>query len=111
MLNLIHTVPRDFLPEAGSQLILRGLNEAEALKLLKQEGFTSYIRSFICCQVLTGHIGVKVKSSKKNCPLPTKDTPTLIAAPIFLRKVDPKEILNEEEILATSVKWMLAELS
>jgi hypothetical protein len=49
------------LPEAGTQLTLRGLSEADAAERLQQEGFTSYIRSFICCQVLTGHIGVKVK--------------------------------------------------
>lgn len=112
MFNLIHTVPSKFLPEAGAQLILRGLEEAEAIELIQKEGFTPYIRSFLCCQVLTGRIGVKIRSSKKACPLPTKETPTLIAAPNFRRKmIDPSEVLSEEEILATPVKWMLAELS
>lgn len=111
MLNLIHAVPKKFMPEADAQLILRGLKEAEAVELLKQEGFTSYIRSFICCQVLTGHIGIKVKPSKKYCPPPTKDTPTLISVPLFKRSIESGEILSEEEILATPVKWMLAELS
>ena len=110
MLNLIHTVPKDLLPDAGTQITLRGLTEAEAVERLKQEGFTSYIRSFICCQVLTGHIGVKVKPSKKTCPLPTPDTPTLIAVPLFQRFVDSSEILSEEEILATPIKWALADL-
>jgi hypothetical protein len=63
MFNLIHTVPQKFLPEAGAQLILRGLEEAEAIELIQKEGFTPYIRSFLCCQVLTGRIGVKIRSS------------------------------------------------
>lgn len=49
MLNLIHAVPKKFMPEADTQLILRGLNEAEAVELIKQEGFTPYIRSFNRC--------------------------------------------------------------
>jgi hypothetical protein len=42
--------------------------------------------------------------------LPTPDTPTLIAVPLFQRFVDSSEILSEEEILATPIKWALADL-
>jgi hypothetical protein len=110
MLNLTHIVPKDFFPEAGGQLVLRGISEAEALERLKQEGFRPYIRSFTCCQVLTGRIGIKIRSTKTRCPLPTPDSPTLIAAPVFQRFLDPQEALSEEEILGTLIKWMLAEL-
>jgi hypothetical protein len=111
MLNLTHIVPKDFLPEAGAQLVLRGISEAEAVEMLNQDGFKPYIRSFTCCQVLTGRIGVKIRSTKKRCPLPTPDTPTLIASPVFQRFLDPQEVLSEEEILGTPIKWMLVELS
>ncbi|QQE67713.1 hypothetical protein GFS31_44260 (plasmid) [Leptolyngbya sp. BL0902] len=110
MLNLIYTLPRAFFPAAGGQLVLRGISEAEAVEQLKQEGFRPYIRSFPCCQVLTGRIGVKIRTTKKRCPLPTPDSPTLIAAPLFQRLLDPQEVLSEEEILGTPIKWMLAEL-
>ncbi|TVQ19981.1 MAG: hypothetical protein EA367_09920 [Leptolyngbya sp. DLM2.Bin15] len=109
MLNLIYTLPKDFFPEAGGQLVLRGLSEAEAVELLKQEGFRPYIRSFPCCQVLTGRIGVKIRTTKKRCPLPTSDAPTLIAVPLFQRFLDPQEVLSEEEILGIPIRWMLAE--
>jgi hypothetical protein len=103
--KLLNAFPNSFLPREGQELVIKGISEAEASKILK-EGFQSFIGHESFASVLSPRLGVDIPLNRGQASL---EGTVLIAAVIPPRRLGEGELWTEEEILNMSITYVLIE--
>lgn len=108
MLTLLNALPNSFMPAPGHTLVIQGVTERYAAKLLA-DGFESFVGHESFAQVLSERTGVHIPAHRGQAPSPMDSfgAKALVAAVQPPRRLGEGEVWSKEEILAMPITWVL----
>lgn len=106
MIALLNAFPNIALPDAGDFLMVKGINEEEARKMLSEEDFESYVGHQSFADVLSSRLGIDIPLNRSQA---TCEGTWLIASVQPPRRLAEGEIWTEEEILSMPIKYCVIE--